>query len=110
MSRDIKRTRRPLALYLLAALPALSCAIPMLDLMVGDGSPAVEAQHHPGTHGYPHNHLICIQQQANQWVMPSNDLLPTIVASAVLPADPDFDPALPTTQLSLPRSRAPPLI
>ena len=40
--------------------------IPVLDMMVGDGGPVVEAQHHPDTHGFPHNHLLCIQQQANQ--------------------------------------------
>jgi hypothetical protein len=101
--------RRLLTGYVLIALPALSCAFPILDLMVGDGNPAVEAQHHPGTHGYPHNHLICIQHQANQWVLPSNDLLPTIVAAILLPPLPDRGPSYRSTQLSLPHSRAPPL-
>jgi hypothetical protein len=109
MTREVETWRRLLTGYLLAALPALSCTIPILDLMVGDGNPAVEAQHHPGTHGYPHNHLICIQQQANQWVMPSHDLLPRIVAAVLLPALPDRGPSYRSTQLSLPYSRAPPL-
>jgi hypothetical protein len=109
MSRDIQSWRKAFAVYLLAGLPALSCAIPALDMMVGDGGPAVEAQHHPDTHGFPHNHLICIQQQANQWVMPSLDLLPAAVASFSLPAFRHRGTALRTTQLTLPHPRAPPL-
>ncbi len=94
----------------MAGLPALSGAIPVLDMMVGDGRPAVEARHHPDTHGFPHNHLICIQQQANQWVIPSLDLLPAGVAGVLPPVYTDAGLVFRTTQLSLPHSRAPPLI
>ena len=93
---------------LLVGLPALSCAIPILDLMVGDGGPAIEARHHPDTHGFPHNHLICIQQQANQWLMPSLDLFPSVVASMTLPAFRGQGSLFRTTQVVLARSRAPP--
>jgi hypothetical protein len=109
MSREIQSWRKALTVFLMAGLPALSCAIPVLDLMVGDGGPAVEARHHPDTHGFPHNHLICIQQQANQWVMPSLDLLPGAIASFALPAFRGRMAVFGTTQLSLPLSRAPPL-
>ncbi|MGD2121959.1 MAG: hypothetical protein PVJ76_09445 [Gemmatimonadota bacterium] len=110
MSRDTSSWRKALSVYLLAGLPALSCAIPVLDMMVGDGGAAVEARHHPGTHGFPHNHLICIQQQANQWVMPSLDLLPMAVAAFTLPAFPERGGFFRPTQLSLPHPRAPPLV
>jgi hypothetical protein len=109
MSREIQSLRKALAVFLMAGLPALSCAIPVLDLMVGDGGPAVEAHHHPDTHGFPHNHLICIQQQANQWVMPSLDLLPGAVAFFALPAFRDPGAVFRTTQFALPHPRAPPL-
>ena len=109
MSRDNRNWRSLLALTLIAGLPALNCAISILDLMVGDGTHAVEAKHHPGTHGFAHNHLICIQQQANQWVMPSNDLLPAIVSAISLPISNDSGSEIPINHFFLPHSRAPPL-
>ena len=110
MNRDIRDWRRLVATTLIAGLPALSCAVPMLDLMVGDGTHAVEAEHHPDNHGFAHNHLICVQQQANQWVVPDNDLLLRVVAAMSLPALPDPGSGTWTTQLSLPHARAPPLV
>ncbi len=108
MNRDFRTWRSLLAVSLTTVLPVLSCAIPILDLMVGDGTHAMEAEHHPETHGFPHNHLICIQQQANQWVVPDNDLLPRVVSPISLPELPDPAWGSWTTHLSLPHSRAPP--
>ena len=109
MTRDIRNWRRLVASTLMAGLPVLSCVVPVLDLMVGDGTHAVEAEHHPGTHGFAHNHLICIQQQANQWVVPSDDLLPSVVGALALPISTDPGLETTTTHLLLPHSRAPPL-
>ena len=96
------------ALTLVAALPALSGAIPILDIMVGDGKAAVESQHLPGTHGYPHNHLLCIQHEASQWV-PGRDAPPPLgLVAETLPAFPGSDSLIHSDQISLPRARAPP--
>ena len=108
MNRDFRTWRNALALTLITGLPVLSCAIPILDLMVGDGTHAMEAEHHPETHGFAHDHLICIQQQANQWVVPNNDLLLRVVAAISLPEPSDPDSGGWTSQVSLPYSRAPP--
>ncbi|MBT8398530.1 MAG: hypothetical protein HKO65_00160 [Gemmatimonadetes bacterium] len=108
MNRELRTWRGLLALILITGLPVLSCAIPILDLMVGDGTHAMEAEHHAETHGFPHNHLICIQQQANQWVVPDNDLLLRVVSAISLPELSDPDSGGWSTQLSLPHSRAPP--
>ena len=100
--------RRTVALTLLGALPALSGVIPVLDVMVGDGRAAVESGHIPGTHGFAHDHFICIQQQANQWA-PTDFITPNPIAAAlVLPELPFAPDGVLSTQLSLPHSRAPP--
>jgi len=96
------------ALILAATLATLSGAIPILDMMVGDGSDAVEAEHHPGTHGFPHNHLICIQHQASQWVPECNASPPLVLARAFLPAIPATESPVNLGEILLPRARAPP--
>jgi len=99
---------RVLSLTLLLVLTSLNGAIPVLDMVVGDGGAAVEAKHHPSTHGPPHNHLICIQQHANHWA-PTND--PTVPPKGeTVRVQPPFDTphSAGAGQLSLPRSRAPP--
>ena len=96
------------ALILVATLPALSGTIPVLDLMVGDGKAAVEAEHLPGTHGFPHNHLICIQHQASQWAS-GCDATPALApARASLLAIPFADTPIFPGEILLPRARAPP--
>ena len=96
------------ALIFVAALPTLSGTIPILDLMVGDGKAAIEAEHHPGTHGFPHNHLLCIQHEASQWV-PGHDAPPPLgLVWVTLPAFPGSDSLIHSDQISLPRARAPP--
>ena len=110
MTPEVPLSRRLLALTLMAVLTALIGTIPILDILVGDGGAAVEAQHHPETHGYPHDHLICIQQQANQWVRPCEVQLPKAVAELLLPGIPDKTPSAHSKQLSLPHSRAPPAV
>ena len=96
------------ALILLAALPILSGAIPILDLMVGDGKPAVETHHIPGTHGFPHNHLLCIQHQASQWG-PEPDARPGLGQATVdLPEPSGRRPLLSPGCSLLPKARAPP--
>jgi hypothetical protein len=106
--------RKPLgqrftALVLAAALTTLSGVIPVLDLVVGDGTPAVEAEHHPGTHGFPHNHLICIQHQANQWVAGADISTQLVLATVLLPNETDPTPLFRQNQTLLPPARAPPL-
>ena len=96
------------ALILVATLPALSGTIPILDLMVGDGKAAVEAEHLPGTHGFPHNHLICIQHQASQWA-PGCDASPVLgPARSALLEIPFADTPIFAGEILLPRARAPP--
>ena len=109
MNRDIPTWRRLQALALLGTLPVLSGVIPILDVMVGDGKPAVEEHHIPGTHGYPHDHTICIQQQANQWAPAPALSLPAASQAFVLP---DLTVAVSTVtvqQRYRPQPRAPPV-
>jgi len=108
MNRNTPICCRPLALTFLAVLPALSATIPILDLMVGDGRPAVESRHIPGTHGYAHNHLICIQHAASGWAKPSPPSMPSTVVALSLPGLPDVELPVPCDQVFLPYSRAPP--
>ena len=96
------------ALMLVAALPTLSGMLPILDLMVGDGKAAIEAEHHPGTHGFPHNHLLCIQHQASQWVPACEAPLLPVLATLELPAVPGSNPLFRSDQIFFPRARAPP--
>ena len=100
--------QRLLALMLLAVLPTLSGAIPILDVMVGDWNAAVEAEHHPGTHGFPHNHLICIQHEASQSIPGCDVPLPLVLATLGLPAFPNVDSWTFSSQTLLNRARAPP--
>lgn len=108
MSRDTPLWRRWVALHLLGALPALAVAIPLLDLMASDGRPGVETHHHPGTHGFPHNHLICIQQQADQWAPSSDPGAPPEVLAPDGPAPLGPVVSAIVAPVELPRPRAPP--
>ncbi len=110
MNRDIPFYRRIPALLLLGSLPGLSATIPLLDFMVGDGGAAVEARHHPETHGFPHNHLICVQQQASQWAPTVGSHVPFSVSALSLPGQPDPTPSTPTARITLPHPRAPPSV
>ena len=96
------------ALILVATLPTLNGTIPILDLMVGDGKAAVETQHHPETHGFPHNHLICIQHEASQWVPGCDPPPPLGLVAETLPSFPGSDFPIHSDQIFLPRARAPP--
>jgi hypothetical protein len=78
--------------------------------MVGDGGTAMEAEHHPGTHGYAHDHLICIQHQANPWVQADRIQVPRVAAAVHLPSIPDLTGPNPFRRAALPYSRAPPLV
>ena len=109
MNRDIPIWRRLAALSLLGTLPVLNGVIPVLDVMVGDGRPAVESHHIPGTHGYPHDHSICIQQHANRWA-PSGGMPVAFASVAVtLPDLPTTRVTPPVRDLFQPRPRAPPV-
>lgn len=111
MDRRIPICRRALGLALVVILPGLSASIPVLDMMVGDGHPAVESEHIPGTHGFAHNHLICVQQAANGWTEACPPpLLPMPVFSATHIGLPDVSTPQLTDQISLPHSRAPPTV
>jgi hypothetical protein len=78
--------------------------------MVGDGKAAVEAEHLPGTHGFPHNHLLCIQHQANQWVPECDAPAPLMLAVVSLLAYPRAESPTHSGQILLPLARAPPAI
>jgi hypothetical protein len=100
--------RRLPALALIGILPILSGVIPILDLMVGDGKPGVEAHHIPGTHGYPHDHSICIQQQANQWAPTPALSLPKASDAFKIPDCPATASRVSVQDLYRPQPRAPP--
>ncbi len=110
MSEHVPIRRQALALFLIGALPALNGVIPVLDMKVGDGSDAVESHHIPGTHGFAHDHFICIQQQANQWAPAAVVPLSLVARAFALPPLPYPDVKEPSRLLLLPRSRAPPLV
>lgn len=102
--------RRITALAVMGILPALLGIIPVLDVYAEDSRVGIEDHHHPGTHGYAHNHLICIQQEANQWA-PSPEL-PAVPAARTVRDQGSFhawpDPDCKHRILS-PRPRSPPL-
>ncbi len=101
------RHRLP-ALVLLGVLPALSAAIPLLDCMAGDGRTGVESKHMPGTHGFPHNHLICLQYQASGWVPAAFDPSPPSPEAFAVPDVPQPTRLLFAPAPGLRRPRAPP--
>ena len=108
MNQDRSKLQRAVGLLLVAVLPVLGASIPVLDMMPEDGRQGVETEHHPGTHGLPHNHLICIQQAANQWVQACVGASARVAMEVNLPSAPE--PVLPyhPKLLNLPHSRAPP--
>jgi len=97
------------ALWILVAVPALSGTIPILDMLPADTRAGIEEHHHPGTHGFAHNHLICIQQESNQWApaphVPNPAVVPLSAGQRILPAS--IRPAWKRALLS-PRPRSPP--
>lgn len=101
--------RRLPALMLLGVLPALGNAIPLLDCMAGDGRTGVESKHIPGTHGLPHNHLICIQYQASGWVPAALDAAPERPEAVRVPdvLEPTCLPFAPAPALQRPRAPPP---
>jgi hypothetical protein len=76
--------------------------------MVGDGKPAVEAHHIPGTHGYPHDHSICIQHEASQWAPAAALSLPAASEALALSDHPAAVSAIAVRRLYRPQPRAPP--
>ncbi len=80
--------RRLTGLGLMILIPVLSGVIPILDMWPEDCRVGVEDHHHPGTHGFPHDHRICIQQQANQWApggdLPATPAVTTLQAAVLL--------------------------
>jgi hypothetical protein len=99
------------ALLILVAVPVLAGIIPILDVWAKDTRVGIEEHHHPGTHGFPHNHLICIQHESNLWSpspeLPSTPLVRVLEAEGVLPAS--DAPVRGRTFLS-PRPRSPPAV
>jgi len=98
------------ALAVLGTIPALAGIIPVLDVCAEDSRVGIEDHHHPGTHGYAHDHLICIQHDANQWAPPPE--LPAAPAARTgrgqdpfhLWTAPDYE-----RRVLSPRPRSPPL-
>ena len=108
-NRKESKLRLGAGLLLLFLLPAMGASISLLDVMPEDGRQGIESHHHPGTHGLPHNHLICIQQAASQWVQ-SNAVPPSEPDGEITPLPlPDPTPPIRISLLHLPHSRAPPL-
>ncbi len=62
----------------------------------------------PGTHGLPHNHLICIQYQASGWVPAALDATPVRPEAVRVPDVPEPTRLLFAPAPALQRSRAPP--
>lgn len=102
--------QRLTGLVLLALLPSMGASISVLDILPEDGRTGIESQHHPGTHGLPHNHLICIQQAANQWAQTYGPPPPQVAVAFSLPPAPEAATPLHSTLPHLPRSRAPPTV
>jgi hypothetical protein len=110
MKERVPLPLRAVSLLIVAVLPVLSGAIPVLDVWPDDYRTGIQTEGHPETRGYPHNHLICIQHQANHWA-PGADLPATPAILAVTALDPlplGTVPAWLRTLFS-PRPRSPPL-
>lgn len=102
---------RVAALWILMAVPALAGIIPFLDVWPEDTRTGIEDHHHPGTHGFPHNHLICIQQESNQWApsphLPSSNVVPLVSGKRIPPASERLSWK---RALLCPRPRSPPAV
>ena len=108
------RGNRPLPIRLvgfliLGVLPILSAAIPVLDVWGEDSRVGIQDHFHPESCGYPHNHLICIQQSASQWA-PGAEPPPPFRAWDLKVRIPLLASASPHLSVPLrsPRPRAPP--
>ncbi len=108
MHRGKSRFFRLEGLLLLGLLPSVSASVPVLDTMPKDGRIGVESHHHPGTHGFPHNHLICIQQAASHWVEAEGTPPAPQAVEIQLPPSPDAPGPIHSARPHLPHSRAPP--
>jgi len=110
MKERVPLPLRVVSLLVVAILPALSGAIPVLDVWPEDYRTGIQTEGHPESQGYPHDHLICIQHQANHWA-PGADLPAAPGILAVQSLDPLPPPAAPSRTRSLlsPRPRSPPL-
>jgi hypothetical protein len=108
MNAPVPLRRRLPAVFLLGVLPVVGTAIPLLDCMAGDGRVAVESKHIPGTHGLPHNHLICIQYQASGWVPAALDPSPVRPEAGRLADVPEPTRPLYASAPALQLPRAPP--
>jgi hypothetical protein len=108
MRRGDTAFQRCVGLLLAILLPAVGTSISLLDMMPEDGRSGIECQHHPGTHGPRHNHLICIQQAANQWAPAAASAPPVLAGKILLPLLPQANQPLRASPLHLPHSRAPP--
>ena len=84
--------------------------VTIVDVWAEDSRSGIEEHHHPGTHGLPHNHLICIQQSANGLALDADPpSAPPIQTVGFSDEFPDADsPTLPCLIRS-PRPRSPPL-
>ena len=110
MNRRKSTPNRGMGLLLSALLPVMGAWVPALDMMPEDGRSGIESHHHPGTHGPPHNHLICIQQAANQWI-PACETPPAPMASELrFPSAENPSAPVYSSLPHLPRPRAPPLV
>jgi len=61
--------RRAVSLWIMGLIPALSGIIPILDEFPEDFRVGVEDPSAPKGHKHSHDHSICIQQDANLWVL-----------------------------------------
>lgn len=108
MNRRKSKLHLGTGLLLVALLPTMSASISALDMMPEDGRCGIESHHHAGTHGPRHNHLICIQQSANQWVQACAMPPSPLAVEILLPPAPEPTPPGHSVLCSLPHSRAPP--
>ncbi len=101
---------RVTAAAIVGVLPAMSGIIPVLDIYPEDFRDGIEEHHHEGTHGLPHDHFICIQQETNQLAADAD--IPSAPSARLATADDQISlPAFPTAlrEVLSPRPRSPPL-